>query len=189
MARIERETAEIEKAAGYKPPADKAQRMRESPAFQGPTAHVVRRYWLGLTRFDLQAEGVDVYLDRNKHPEEWLIRPLSMAEVQAASAMQSAGQWDQAASASWLVACVGLQGPRDEKSVALDKLLRARAGTVQDGAKPTDEALLEAVQQIAYEIPEVVGHAILNLSRDLSEEEKKPSAGPLGESSAAAPAK
>lgn len=184
--RIERECAEIREAAGWIAPNDPLEAMRTDPSRRGPDAHVFWRYWDGLTRFDLSAEGIGDYLDMNKHPEAWVLRPLGLRDVHVARGLDEQGNHKASAAASFLRGCVGLQAPRGEHEVALDALLRARA----DGkgpSRPSEEKVWEAVERIAYEIPEVVGSAVNRLSRDLTEEEKKPSAGPLGASSGNSP--
>lgn len=186
--RIETEIADIEKRHGFAS-NDVAERFRDSPAYRGNEAHVVRRYWSGATRFDLEAEGVRDYLDLNKRPEQWIIRPLTLRELAAAQVMTSAGSWDAAATSAFLSACIGLEGVTGGREQQLAALLRARGeGYAHGGTRPTDDAVLEATQAIAYEIPSEVGNAILRLSQDLSDDEKKRSAGPHGGTSPTAPA-
>lgn len=185
LDRIEREIAEIEAEHKYEPPKDALERMQKSPAFRGPHAHVVRRYWSGVTRFDIEAEGIRSYLDFNKRPEQWVLRPLGMRERHTATSMQNSGEWDAANIFGFLSGVGGLQGAADTAAVELDKLLRARAddAPTPKGTRPSDDVVLKAVEKIAYDIPHEVGAAVIRLSRDVSEEEKKRSAGPRGGSS------
>lgn len=138
----------------------------DDPALEHPFV----RYQKGLTRFDLEAEGIRDYLDEKKAPEKWRLRRLPWRVRQLVfRLLNEHGDWMPIA---WLTGTQGLENGDAE----LATMLGARETKQTKKGKPPvdgDDLVEAAVKLVGYDAIESVASAVLRLSQDLSEEEKK----------------
>lgn len=133
--------------------------------------HPFVRYQKGRSRFDLDAEGIRDYLDESKSPEKWRLRRLKWsARAVVFRLLGEGGDWMPLA---WLQGTHGLENGHED----LARLLAARETKQAIKGKKrivdNEELVEEAVRLLGYDAIESVASAVVRLSQDLSEEEKK----------------
>lgn len=153
---------------------------KDGNRLDGADDHPFWVYFTGKTRYDLDDERLQPYLDRSKNPEIWTIRRLGWQQRRRVDAMIRKGQLEEAWEFALLHGVVSLEGIEDddEKGQALVKVIEE----LPKVRTPSHRiALLEAAYDYAAECIDDVGSAVHQASMDLQEAEGKPSASPPGD--------
>lgn len=127
--------------------------------------HPFVRYQRGLTRYDLRAEGISDYLDENAKPEKWILKHLSYHARSQVQRFQTERRHGDALALAFLEGVRGVEN--GDKRLA--KLLKRR----EDDKTVDDDEIIDAAANLSYSAIEQAGFAVMQLSRDLTEEEKK----------------
>jgi hypothetical protein len=166
--RIAEECQAIRREAGWDPKS-----QTPDPATHPETGHIFHRYQNGLTRFDLDADGIRDYLYFDAKPEIWRLRRLTIPEQADVTAQIRGGKPDQGYWLAFVTGCTNLENPSNEAGRKLATELAAD--------KRNPEAIRAAVEDYAREAPAEVGVAVMLASQDLQPHEKKASGVPSGE--------
>jgi hypothetical protein len=167
---VEKECDEIREAVGWTPAS-----KDPDPAKDRTHGHIYYRYHCGVTRFDLDADGISNYLSFEKKPEIWRLRRLPLAVRAELRLLVRRGEHDRSMYLAFTAGCAGLDNPANEQGQAL--------ATELAKAKRHPDKILELAENYSTSSIVHVAYAVQELAADLSDQEKKASASPAGEPS------
>lgn len=128
------------------------------------TGHPFWRYWVGHTRFDIDATELQPYLDRSQMPEMWHFRRLTLDERAHCRVLERADRVEDARQYAFACAVTAVDGASGETGRALVEAL---------AAKRDHAAILKAAENYSAASVQEVGAACLRGSQDLTPIEKK----------------
>lgn len=137
---------------------------RASVYMHADTGHPFWRYFLGLTRFDLDAPELQPYLDRSKMPEMWHFRRLTLAERGHCAQLERADAKESARQYAFACAVTSVDGIVGEAGQALLAAITGRRD---------HDAILKAAESYSATSVQEVGAACIRGSQDLTPLEKK----------------
>jgi hypothetical protein len=128
------------------------------------TGHPFWRYQHGHTRFDINAEDLQPYLDRAKQPEMWHFRRVALSERAHYEQLIRADAKEAARGYAFACAVTTVDGAVGETGAALVAALTG---------KRDHDAILKAAENYSASSVQEVGAACIRGSQDLTPLEKK----------------
>lgn len=146
--------------------------------FEPADHHPFYQYFSGRTRYDLDDEDLQPYLDRSKCPEIWRLRRLSFEQREHVQYLLRKDQLEAAYFYAFLHGVVALEGVEDD--AAGSHLAKMIGELPAKRLHKHEDALKTAIADYAMGVVDEVGAAVVQASMDLTEPEGKPSASPRG---------